>query len=219
MTVIAQLAYAPVIENNLMINSVAEDTEEALSVYQGQNDVGVMPVIVVPYEIEDVDDATLKSVAMSMCAMAEERDPNEPSRVLAGRPAWAEYLQLARAAMIGLQDSVDPVEPAAGEQPERSDSNMNEMTMSGRLLDVIDLLQKKQKLAIIESEADLNSDWIAEVKSYFRNLPRHMVEDIGLKRNEFCLHALMNYELTDEILNTPEPELGKFRFSYPEYNG
>lgn len=96
----AEKAFAPMIGSSLMINSVAESADEAMSYYQGDPDVVTVPVVVVP-DFDQISEATLRGMASAMCVYGEE-DPEGDSTVNPGQKNWQDYMGLARAAVLGL---------------------------------------------------------------------------------------------------------------------
>jgi len=92
---------------SMIITAIGETREDAMEWHRGQRGMTTTPVIVMPAEIEDIEDSALESVAKAMCISYERVNPNQPSGVIPGEPKWMEYRELARAAVIGLQAAVE----------------------------------------------------------------------------------------------------------------
>lgn len=96
--------FAPVEKNMLFINQVAESEEDAMLYHTGVPGIECIPVVVVPDDLDQIADSTLQSVATAICAFGEE-DPASASKINPGQKRWEDYLDLARAAMLGLQEA------------------------------------------------------------------------------------------------------------------
>lgn len=93
---------------------------------------------------------------------------------------------------------------------------MTTLTLNEKLLTVLAALKAKQKLAVIECSIDgFSSDWRKVLKDYFfKQLSDELIEEVGLKKNEFCLMAVERLEIPEEWMFTKSTELDHFSFSY-----
>ena len=92
---------------------------------------------------------------------------------------------------------------------------MANLIMTPVLLDTICAILDKKSLAINESRIGLLSDWRASVKDYFYALPDRLTRDIGLSKNLLCFEAIVEFNISDEMLNALPEDISNFSFSYP----
>ena len=92
---------------------------------------------------------------------------------------------------------------------------MTTLTLNKTLLDLLIALKRKQALAIVEVDIfERSHDWYNEVRDYFKTLPDDKMKEAGLVKNEFCIRAIISFEIPDEWLETTYDELHKFTFSF-----
>lgn len=75
-------------------------------------------------------------------------------------------------------------------------------------------LSNKRSLAISESQLGLIEDWTDSLREYFNSLPKALIEEVGLKQNEFCYRAIESLRIPSEWLETEADQLGQFEFGY-----
>jgi hypothetical protein len=88
------------------------------------------------------------------------------------------------------------------------------LKLNSKLLSVLQLIQYRKRLAIVESRLELTSDWYADTRGSFFSLPDNLVNDLGLAKNEMCFRAIEGLIIPKEWLSTEAHELNKFEFSY-----
>jgi hypothetical protein len=93
-------------------------------------------------------------------------------------------------------------------------SSMKTLTLNKKILGIIILMQDKKRLSISESILDIKCDWLKNVRSYYFDLPDHILVDTGLVKNEYCLSAILRFDITSEILSTESDDLKLFTFTY-----
>jgi hypothetical protein len=88
------------------------------------------------------------------------------------------------------------------------------LQMNEQLLKVLCALRNKRHLAISESQLGLIEDWTDSLREYFNSMPKALVEEVGLKQNEFCYRAIESLRIPQEWLETEVDQLGQFEFGY-----
>jgi hypothetical protein len=107
---------------------------------------------------------------------------------------------------------------------------MTKLKMNEELLSLICLIQGAKKLFINESKLNSrrttvknqsytenmkhDNDWKKRTENYYNSLCTHYLKSIGLVKDEICLEAVENFNITNEIMMTQVHELGKFSLSY-----
>jgi hypothetical protein len=91
---------------------------------------------------------------------------------------------------------------------------MSTLTLNDKLLSVLQLIQFRKNLALVESQLELTSDWYADTRESFFSLPDDLVDGLGLAKNEMCFRAIEALTIPKEWLTTEAHELNKFEFSY-----
>lgn len=92
---------------------------------------------------------------------------------------------------------------------------MTTLILNEKLLTVLTAIKSRQELAIIETSIDgFSGDWLKVVREYFYALPKPLMHELGLKRNERCIRAIERFDIPAEWLNTDFEELEQFVFSY-----
>lgn len=90
------------------------------------------------------------------------------------------------------------------------------ISLNKDLLSIIIAIQSKKQFSINESILGLDNseDWLQVVQDYYYNLPDDLVHNNGLKKNQYCFDALLNFNLTPYIMKTKSSKLGNFEFKY-----
>ncbi len=93
---------------------------------------------------------------------------------------------------------------------------MTTLQLNDKLLSVLCAVKAKQNLAVNEVSLDcFTNDWAKSLRDYFyKTLPDELIDEVGLKKNEFCIRAIERLEIPDAWMATEISELGQFTFSY-----
>lgn len=87
------------------------------------------------------------------------------------------------------------------------------MQLNEKLLNIIDVVQSYKWYRIREIKIlDLNRDWYKETEDYYYNLPRKLLDEVGLRKNNFDFERVIRFKITDEISSTEYKDLGRFDF-------
>lgn len=55
-------------------------------------------------------------------------------------------------------------------------------------------------------------NWVEDVEKYYYNIPDEIIDSMNLKKNKIDFYRVLDYKVTDEIMNTNAEELNKFDF-------
>jgi hypothetical protein len=96
-------------------------------------------------------------------------------------------------------------------------NNMNRIKMSESLLNFILMIQTYRLLKIRESEFNIqqglpNADWYEETKKYYNSVDSSVLAQYGLSKNIASYMKILDYKITDEMMNTEVHEVSKFEF-------
>ena len=92
---------------------------------------------------------------------------------------------------------------------------MSQLKLNMDLLDVLLAVSYKKKLSIIESHCDgFESDWYQVVRKYYFSLPNSLLDEVGLKKNERCVRAVINFKVPCFWSTLESNALSEFSFSY-----
>ncbi|HHJ3080282.1 TPA: hypothetical protein ACPVZG_004133 [Vibrio parahaemolyticus] len=70
---------------------------------------------------------------------------------------------------------------------------MTSVNFSTDLLNIILAVKEKKTLAVTESMLGLCDDHFAATKEYFESLPHDLINKEGLKKNQYCFEAILNF--------------------------
>lgn len=102
---------------------------------------------------------------------------------------------------------------------------MTSVHLSEELLDVIVLIHRAKWFFLSESSlinmgqdtglvSKPDENWKDNTRRYFFGLNTEHLQKLNLKKNEFCFLAIIDFQVSDEMLSTPFDQLHKFTFSY-----
>jgi hypothetical protein len=91
---------------------------------------------------------------------------------------------------------------------------MASVTMSTRLLFVIDAVQKTRGVAVSEGCLGISKDWLSKTREYFFSLPDDLIAELGLKKNELCLMAILDFKLSNELTELEDSALSLLLFGF-----
>lgn len=96
---------------------------------------------------------------------------------------------------------------------------MHQRQMNRTMLSVILATQAYKQFALRDNLLhEDRRDWTQVVEDYFMGLPDEVHNKAHLNKNLHDLEAVLRFEVTDEILDSPPGELGHFSFfSYSQW--
>lgn len=107
---------------------------------------------------------------------------------------------------------------------------MKTISMNEKLLSIICMVQAAKALFVNEiSLVDYGSkienaaytdrmrsdkDWLQRTENYYYSMSNELIDEVELKKNTYCFRAIIDFQVTDEMLNTKPNKLDQFWFSY-----
>lgn len=101
---------------------------------------------------------------------------------------------------------------------------MKKLIMTMDLLCVISMIQAAKNLYVNEVHlADMGfpvisdipvTDWLGRVRRYVYDFDQAIFDNLGLSKNEFCIRAIIDFNITDEMKEASHDELHQFSFCY-----
>jgi hypothetical protein len=116
--------------------------------------------------------------------------------------------------VAGQRNYVIMCKLAPGPKLTNKGNHMKTLKLNSKLLSVLQLIQYRKQLALVESQLELTSDWYSDTRSSFFSLPDDLISEVGLVKNEFCFRAIESLTVPKEWLSTEASLLNKFEFSY-----
>jgi hypothetical protein len=93
-------------------------------------------------------------------------------------------------------------------------NTMLTLKLNSKLLAVLQMVQCRKQLALVESELGMTSSWYADTRESFFALPNSLVSELGLAKNIKCFRAIESLTVPEEWLTTEAHELDAFEFCY-----
>jgi hypothetical protein len=88
------------------------------------------------------------------------------------------------------------------------------LVMNDKLLTVLLAIVQKRALAISERQMGLIESHSESLREYIKALPTEVVENAGIKRNEFFFRAMDTLCIPPIWLETEPEQLNQFEFGY-----
>lgn len=95
---------------------------------------------------------------------------------------------------------------------------MKTIPLNLHLLLFIEAVQARYRLAILEEQLGFTRDRYADLKAYFSGVDKDRLASLGLCTSQYCLEAVMNFEVTPELRAATPEVLAQYDFSYPQGN-
>lgn len=95
---------------------------------------------------------------------------------------------------------------------------MKTLPLNLHLLLFIEAVQARYRLAILEEQLGFTRDRYADLKAYFSGVDKDRLAALGLCPSRYCLEAVMNFQVTEDMRAATPDMLEQYRFSYPQGN-